>query len=99
MLYVGGGCLDASRELREFVDKTDIPVASTLMGLGTFPDNDDRALQVHAWPAKKDQVMLQAQHPNSARQQCSVVQACAMHARHTYQNCSLKDLCGFLSAS
>ena len=46
VLYVGGGCLDASRELREFVAKTGIPVASTLMGLGAFPDSDDLALQV-----------------------------------------------------
>ena len=46
MLYVGGGCLEASQELREFVDRTGIPVASTLMGLGVFPDSDDRALQV-----------------------------------------------------
>lgn len=46
VLYVGGGCLDASRELREFVKKTGIPVASTLMGLGVFPDSDDLALQV-----------------------------------------------------
>ena len=46
MLYVGGGCLDASKELREFVAKTGIPVASTLMGLGAFPDSDELALQV-----------------------------------------------------
>lgn len=46
VLYVGGGCLDASRELREFVKKTGIPVASTLMGLGVFPDSDELALQV-----------------------------------------------------
>ena len=47
VLYVGGGCLDARKELREFVAKTGIPVASTLMGLGAFPDSDDLALQVH----------------------------------------------------
>ena len=47
-MYVGGGCLDASRELREFVDRTNIPVAQTLMGLGTFPEEDDRCLQVRA---------------------------------------------------
>ena len=46
MLYVGGGCLDSSKELREFVAKTGIPVASTLMGLGAFPDSDALALQV-----------------------------------------------------
>ena len=46
VLYVGGGCLDASPELREFVKKTGIPVASTFMGLGAFPDNDKLGLQV-----------------------------------------------------
>jgi acetolactate synthase-1/2/3 large subunit len=46
VLYVGGGCLDASQELREFVDRTDIPVAQTLMGLGTFPEEDERCLQM-----------------------------------------------------
>jgi hypothetical protein len=40
-LYVGGGCLHAAEELREFVALTGIPVASTLMGLGTFPGGDE----------------------------------------------------------
>ena len=34
VLYVGGGCLDAAPELRAFVERTGIPVAQTLMGLG-----------------------------------------------------------------
>ena len=59
MLYVGGGCLDASRELREFVKKTNIPVASTLMGLGVFPDSDDLALQV---PFSLPDVLLACQN-------------------------------------
>ena len=46
VLYVGGGCLDASAELREFVERTGVPVAATLMGLGTFPEDHDLALQV-----------------------------------------------------
>jgi acetolactate synthase-1/2/3 large subunit len=46
VLYVGGGCLDASEELREFVRHTGIPVAQTLMGLGTFPASDPLALQM-----------------------------------------------------
>ena len=46
VLYVGGGCLDASAELREFVEATGIPVAQTLMGLGTFPETHPLALQV-----------------------------------------------------
>eukprot|EP01018_Ginkgo_biloba_P003676 Gb_40080 [translate_table: standard] len=46
VLYVGGGCLNASQELREFVDLTGIPVASTLMGLGAFPSSDELSLQM-----------------------------------------------------
>ncbi|KAL0441925.1 UNVERIFIED_CONTAM: Acetolactate synthase 2, chloroplastic [Sesamum radiatum] len=37
VLYVGGGCLNSSEELRRFVELTGIPVASTLMGLGSYP--------------------------------------------------------------
>ena len=37
VLYVGGGCLDAAPELRAFVERTGIPVAQTLMGLGASP--------------------------------------------------------------
>ncbi|RVX06952.1 Acetolactate synthase, chloroplastic [Vitis vinifera] len=33
VLYVGGGCMNSSEELRRFVDLTGIPVASTLMVL------------------------------------------------------------------
>ena len=45
VLYVGGGCLDAAPELRELVARTGVPVAQTLMGLGTFPASDPLALQ------------------------------------------------------
>lgn len=45
VLYVGGGCLNSSEELREFVRLTGIPVASTLMGLGSYPCSD--ALSLH----------------------------------------------------
>jgi TPP-dependent trihydroxycyclohexane-1,2-dione (THcHDO) dehydratase len=48
VLYVGGGCLDAAPELREFVARTGIPVAQTLMGLGAFPESDPLALQARA---------------------------------------------------
>ncbi|KAK4480761.1 hypothetical protein RD792_011611, partial [Penstemon davidsonii] len=37
VLYVGGGCLNSSEELRRFVELIGIPVASTLMGLGSYP--------------------------------------------------------------
>ncbi|GJS05217.1 acetolactate synthase [Tanacetum coccineum] len=36
VLYAGGGCLDASEDLRHFMKLTGIPVTNTLMGLGTF---------------------------------------------------------------
>ncbi len=49
VLYVGGGCLDAAAELREFVAATGIPVAQTLMGLGAFPETHPLALQVLRW--------------------------------------------------
>lgn len=40
VMYVGGGCLNSSKELRRFVELTGIPVASTLMGLGAYPCSD-----------------------------------------------------------
>lgn len=46
VLYVGGGCLNSSDELRRFVELTGIPVASTLMGLGSYPANSDLSLQM-----------------------------------------------------
>ena len=41
VLYVGGGVIkaNASAELAEFVEKTGIPVVTTLMALGSFPDS------------------------------------------------------------
>lgn len=40
MIYAGGGIIsaEASRELLEFVERTQIPVATTLMGIGGFPE-------------------------------------------------------------
>ncbi|KNA11563.1 hypothetical protein SOVF_134030 [Spinacia oleracea] len=46
VLYVGGGCLNSSEELRKFVELTGIPVASTLMGLGSYPCNNDLSLHM-----------------------------------------------------
>ncbi|CAN4097574.1 unnamed protein product [Withania somnifera] len=46
VLYVGGGCMQSSKELRRFVELTGIPVASTLMGLGAFPGGDELSLQM-----------------------------------------------------
>jgi acetolactate synthase-1/2/3 large subunit len=41
MLYVGGGVISAGahEELLAFVERTNIPVATTLMGLGAFPES------------------------------------------------------------
>ncbi|KAL5543898.1 hypothetical protein UlMin_007682 [Ulmus minor] len=46
VLYVGGGCLNSCEELRRFVELTGIPVASTLMGLGSYPLSGDLSLQM-----------------------------------------------------
>lgn len=42
-LYIGGGVIgaEASGELREFVEKIQAPVSSSLMGLGGFPSEHD----------------------------------------------------------
>jgi acetolactate synthase-1/2/3 large subunit len=41
IIYCGGGVVasDAAAQLREFADKTGIPVAMTLQGLGSFPSD------------------------------------------------------------
>jgi len=46
VLYIGGGVIiaDASAELRELVKKTNIPVTSTLLAMGAFPDIDPLSL-------------------------------------------------------
>ena len=46
VLYVGGGCQlsGASEELTELAHKTQIPVTTTLLGLGSFPEDDPLAL-------------------------------------------------------
>ncbi len=43
LIYVGGGVVrsGASEDIREFVQKVQAPVASTLMGLGAFPSTDE----------------------------------------------------------
>ncbi|KAL2341913.1 hypothetical protein Fmac_009853 [Flemingia macrophylla] len=46
VLYVGGGCLNSSDELRRFVELTGVPVASTLMGLGAYPIGHENSLQM-----------------------------------------------------
>lgn len=43
-IFVGGGAVlsGASKELKEFVEKTDAPVTDSLMGKGAFPGTDPR---------------------------------------------------------
>jgi len=48
VLYAGGGVVYslAHEELKAFAEKTDIPVASTLMGRGAFPDRHPLSLNM-----------------------------------------------------
>ena len=47
VLYVGGGIItgNASGELRQFVEATQIPVTSTIMGCGAFPETHPLSLR------------------------------------------------------
>ena len=47
MIYCGGGIVtgDAAGELREFVERSGIPVASTIMGIGAFPESHELSLK------------------------------------------------------
>ena len=47
VLYVGGGIITsgAAEELQKFARTTGIPVATTLMGIGCFPENDPQSLK------------------------------------------------------
>jgi len=47
MIYCGGGIIsgEASAELLEFVERTGIPVATTLMGIGGFPETHELSLK------------------------------------------------------
>ncbi len=48
VIYAGGGVVisEASDELREFAHKTRIPVTTTLLGLGIFPETDPLSLEM-----------------------------------------------------
>lgn len=48
LIYAGGGIVSAqaSDELRKFVKKTSIPVTTTVMGLGVFPESDPLSLHM-----------------------------------------------------
>ncbi len=47
VLYAGGGIIsaEAHHDLRAFAEKTNVPVATTLMGLGAFPESHPLSMQ------------------------------------------------------
>ncbi|MSU24203.1 MAG: biosynthetic-type acetolactate synthase large subunit [Opitutus sp.] len=47
VLYAGGGIIsaEAHQELKAFAEKTNVPVATTLMGLGGFPETHPLSMQ------------------------------------------------------
>src|SRR4051812_42784368 len=47
VIYAGGGVIsaEAHHELRAFAEKTNVPVATTLMGLGAFPESHALSMQ------------------------------------------------------
>lgn len=47
VIYAGGGIIsgNAEKELQEFAELTGIPVTTTLMGLGSFPENHPSSLR------------------------------------------------------
>lgn len=48
VVYAGGGIIaaEASGDLRQFIKKTKIPITTTLMGLGVYPENDPLCLRM-----------------------------------------------------
>lgn len=48
VIYAGGGVVlsDASDELRQFVSKTGIPITTTLLGMGIYPETDPLSLEM-----------------------------------------------------
>lgn len=48
VLYVGGGIIsaNASEEIKKFVEKTKIPITTTLMGIGCFPEENPHAMMM-----------------------------------------------------
>ncbi|MDD5226121.1 MAG: thiamine pyrophosphate-dependent enzyme, partial [Candidatus Omnitrophica bacterium] len=48
VLYVGGGAIisGAEKEIREFVEKTGIPITTTILGLGIFPETHESSLRM-----------------------------------------------------
>ena len=70
MLYCGGGIItaNAGAELREFAEATQIPVTTTLMGSGAFPE-DASALAALAGHARRGLRQLGGERRVQARQE------------------------------
>lgn len=47
VIYAGGGIISsgASAELKKFADATRIPVTTTLMGIGCYPENEEKSMK------------------------------------------------------
>jgi acetolactate synthase-1/2/3 large subunit len=45
VIIVGKGCVNATEQLRELVELTNIPVTSTIFGMGILPEDDMRSLE------------------------------------------------------
>jgi len=45
ILYIGKGCLDSYKSLREFAIKANIPVTTTIHGVGIYDERDDLSLR------------------------------------------------------
>lgn len=41
LILIGGGCIDSSEEIEKFVSALQIPVVSTLMGIGIYPSENN----------------------------------------------------------
>lgn len=44
LILLGGGAVDSSEAIKEFVEKSNIPVVSTLMGIGIYPSSNQKYL-------------------------------------------------------
>lgn len=70
LLYLGGGAIssDASAEIEAFSKKLDAPVVSSLMGLGAFPNGNERYLGLIGMHGRFES--------NKAASQCDVLVVC-----------------------
>ena len=69
VVYAGGGVIlaNASEELRALVNKANVPITTTLLGLGCFDENDPKSLQMLG--------MHGTAYANYAVQQCDLLMA------------------------